>query len=61
MNRPIANEKTEALAIELANAIIANDSASYDAAMAKWKEIPMVTWELLAFKDRVHYLVELSG
>lgn len=60
MIHPIKNATTEAHAQAIAATIKANDRGAYDQAMAEAKGIMdrMVRWELIAFRERVHYLAK---
>jgi hypothetical protein len=58
MKYAIKNDKTEALAQRIANAILAENAADYKEAMVEFKALPLVLWDALAIKDRVHYLVK---
>lgn len=57
MKQPIKNLKTEELAQQIARFIFAEDG---NAAQELWRSaLPkMVRWEMLAFKNRIHFLVK---
>lgn len=54
------NESTEQAAKDIAKAIYENDKTSYEQLMTNHKVMldKMVRWELIAFRERVHYLVK---
>lgn len=60
MINPIKNATTEEHAQSIAKAIHDADQAAYSLAMKAADDTmtKMVRWELLAFKDRVHYIVK---
>lgn len=60
---PFNNESTEQAAKDIAKAIYEDDRTSYEQLMTNHKVIldNMVRWELIAFRERVHYLVKQYG
>ena len=56
--KPIKNQTTEDHAVAIATAIKNDDRAAYDLAMKAASETMdrMMRWELLAFRERVHFL-----
>ena len=58
--QPFSNESTEQAAKDIAKAICDNNQDEYEHLMTLHKTMldRMVRWELLAFRERVHYLVK---